>query len=869
MWTARVRPDRLWFGFALAALFALPPALAVPWPAQPAHAAAVQATVRISGRLTDAGTGSPLSGVYVEAKDENQSFLAWTSSGPDGAYSLTVTPSPLYYVYTDCWVDRGDYLVHGYLPGPVKLTRGDRLDIEADLALRPAGNVILEVYDGVGEANGGQGNQVRAGDFGRMTRDYGFVTGLDDRPCLGGINWVQDEFFQLQPSDWTEGVPAFVIPAGQPVRLHVLWTIPLFGQVVIDLDGGGEGYTTTGAGDCLVLNFGREAARSEIVRLRREAALFEDRGYTIEAAAAAELAGAEEALAAGRCEEAIAHALTGQEELYLGQARADIPRFRQGQVLVTVRGDQGEPLAGTPVSYKQVTHAFQFGGSYLTDGWNYLPEVGDRLAEAGFNASSVCLTYKILEPAPAGYDFGYLDRQSGLQAMLDKGFQVHGELAYWANDSPFWEDRMCPSYWRAMSFDQVKANIRDHFRALAAQYGDRIGPWMINEQNLPWSNGLDLTWSEKLEVFQAVAEGLESGCPGAENIVCSVAMPYSWGQEEFPGESAVAGGIGFPDYLDLLLDHGLPVDSIGLEFYHFGYTSDSYGPPGASLATMGRLLDLYDAYGLPVYVKEFQVPSSQEAGSSWWRHPWDESTQAEFATRFYTLAFSRPHAAGIQWSAFVSDRNTYVINAGILDVDYQPKPVYFALKDLIASWTTSGAGVTDELGRIAIQGFAGDYIVYVKDGALTVPCRVRVAEQLETEATVTARLTITLRVGDPYLDVGAERRPIDAQGSAPIVRDGRALVPVRVVAEALGGSATFDGTAGKVTVSLGGAVLELWLGRATARLNGRDVAIDLSNPALTPLLRQGRVYLPLRFVAESLGCGVGYSDGVITLTPAG
>ena len=852
-----------------------------------AAAGAPAGMVRLYGRLTDQVTGEPIPWAYVGITDQGGNSLASTTAGADGGFDVTVPAGPSYWVHTCVMADRGDFRVYLYTLPPAEVIPGGAGEVRADIALCPAANLIIQAYDGAG-------GLMRAPAFDQTTKGYAFATDLGDLPHAGTLQFVADRYALDNGGQRDVSLPAFVVPADRPTRLHVLWTVPGFGEVMLALDNAGAGYSIAGPGGCQALNLNREAAFSEVERLKREMALFTSQGYAIsgtvgdEAQAAraalddgerllgakpadvADMADMADMAAAVRCfDDALAHALYGQEGLFLDRAAADIPKSRQGSLRLTIRRPSGAPLAGAAVTYKQTSHDFQFAGSYLTDGWNYLPQVGDRLAEAGFNATAVMLSYKILEPEPGRYDWSYLDRWSGLDTMVKKGFGVHGELAYWANDSPFFQDIMCPSYWRAMSLDQLKQNIRGHFQALAARYGGRIGPWMINEQNLAWSNGVGLTWAQKLDVYGAVMDGLRAGDPAARNIVCSIALPFSWAQDEFPGLGSRARGIAFPAYLDLVRGRGLPIDSIGLEFYHFGVTSDPYAPPGLSLAAMTRYLDLYARYGVPVYVKEFQVPSTQEPTSSWWHRPWDAATQAEFATKFYTLAFSRPQVRGIQWSAFVSDRNTYVTNAGILDRDYQPKPVYYALKDLIASWTTSGSGVTDAAGELTITGYGGDYTVYVSDGARTIPLRAHVTEQRAGSDALTAQLTIAVRVGDPKMTVGGEGRDIDSQGSAPLIRGGRVLVPVRAVVEALGGTISYDAVAQQVTIRLDETHLELWVGRSRARLDGAEVAIDPANPAVTPILLNGRVFLPFRFVGESLGCQIGYDAGVVTLVYGG
>ena len=51
----------------------------------------------------------------------------------------------------------------------------------------------------------------------------------------------------------------------------------------------------------------------------------------------------------------------------------------------------------------------------------------------------------------------------------------------------------------------------------------------------------------------------------------------------------------------------------------------------------------------------------------------------------------------------------------------------------------------------------------------------------------------------------------------------------------------------------------LGVGKANAYVDNVEKQID-TNPSVTPVIENGRTLLPLRFVAESLGCDVEYND---------
>ena len=63
----------------------------------------------------------------------------------------------------------------------------------------------------------------------------------------------------------------------------------------------------------------------------------------------------------------------------------------------------------------------------------------------------------------------------------------------------------------------------------------------------------------------------------------------------------------------------------------------------------------------------------------------------------------------------LSDRQIWLPGGGLIDRQYQPKPVYTRLKKLIhEEWTTHVDATTDEQGTAAFRGFRGRYTIRVK-----------------------------------------------------------------------------------------------------------------------------------------------------------
>ncbi len=125
------------------------------------------------------------------------------------------------------------------------------------------------------------------------------------------------------------------------------------------------------------------------------------------------------------------------------------------------------------------------------------------------------------------------------------------------------------------------------------------------------------------------------------------------------------------------------------------------------------------------------------------------------------------------------------------------------------------------------------------------------------------KIVLKLQIGNQIMLVNDREQEIDVP---PQIIEGRTLLPIRWVAEPLGATVGWDGVEKKVTVTLKSTTIELWIGKNIARVNGVDTPIDPNNPKVVPMIISGRTMLPVRFVAENLGCQVDWDSNTKTVT---
>ena len=91
---------------------------------------------------------------------------------------------------------------------------------------------------------------------------------------------------------------------------------------------------------------------------------------------------------------------------------------------------------------------------------------------------------------------------------------------------------------------------------------------------------------------------------------------------------------------------------------------------------------------------------------------WTEEAQAECAEQFYTLSFGHPAITSIHWWG-LTDKIIWLEGGGLLDKNFNPKPVYHRLHKLIKEdWMTKNLQQkTRKDGKVAFRGFFGQYKV--------------------------------------------------------------------------------------------------------------------------------------------------------------
>ncbi|MBP9019144.1 MAG: SMP-30/gluconolactonase/LRE family protein [Bacteroidales bacterium] len=216
-------------------------------------------------------------------------------------------------------------------------------------------------------------------------------------------------------------------------------------------------------------------------------------------------------------------------------------------------------------------------------------------------------------------------------------------------------------------------------------------------------------------------------------------------------------------------------------------------------------------------------------------------------------------------------------SADILVYNPNPPTLTTNIQDglTVSNPTFSFTGKTDPGCKVTINGSPvnvgadGSFStsVYLSEGANTITIvstsKYNISNKIVRTVYLKTATVIVLQIGKSNFTVNGEERTLDAP---PMIKNGRTLLPIRAVVEALGGTVAWDNAQKKVTIVLKDTTIELWIGKNVAKVNGVNKPIDSTNSKVVPEIVNGRTMLPLRFVTENLGATVDWDNNTKTVT---
>jgi len=113
---------------------------------------------------------------------------------------------------------------------------------------------------------------------------------------------------------------------------------------------------------------------------------------------------------------------------------------------------------------------------------------------------------------------------------------------------------------------------------------------------------------------------------------------------------------------------------------------------------------------------------------------------------------------------------------------------------------------------------------------------------------------------DTGIKVTVNGTPVQFADQAPVIVDGRTLLPLRAVFDLLGATIEWDGATQTVYAKRAGVDITLTIGASEIWVNGQPKALDVRAQIMN-----GRTMVPVRAVADAFGCGIGWDAATSTV----
>ncbi len=368
----------------------------------------------------------------------------------------------------------------------------------------------------------------------------------------------------------------------------------------------------------------------------------------------------------------------------------NIEKYRKSEARIQVLDTTGRPINDAEFDIVHLRHEFGFGCSLPFFAPKTSPSMGDympppvtsveldRFKEV-FNFSMIPFSSKWMhiEAVEGQRDYSELDQY--VQWCADH--QVTMEFHFLSGYLPGWLRRR-PEQEQAARFEE-------HAQALVERYADRIKYFqVVNEKIL-------------IRQSPAVFNMIRQIAPQAKLGIadCARFYPDANRRGRQPADRDLLRGL---EEVRWLKQQGVKLD-------YFGFHAHRPFGLWASATDIYKCLDAFAAEDVKLHITEFGMPLDKPMlGPLRQEAKWTDEEQAAYYRRFYTIVFSHPAADVL--NMWLIGPSSWMPESGLLDREYQPKPAFYALRELIKeTWHTHVMGNLGLDGTTSFRGFHGAY----------------------------------------------------------------------------------------------------------------------------------------------------------------
>lgn len=313
-----------------------------------------------------------------------------------------------------------------------------------------------------------------------------------------------------------------------------------------------------------------------------------------------------------------------------------------------------------------------------------------RAMHRDFNVAVLnSFSWKGIWLGPGQYDFSSLD--SEVDYAVRQGWRVRASHLVWGDESISTPDWLKNGHFTR---DQYIGFLEEHVKTLVGRYKGRVSEWSIANEATSRSiwPGADF-WNEKIG-----PDYIEMAFRWAREADPNAVLIFNDANNESPRDHETQRVVTtMYNTVKELKEKGVPIDVVGMEMHLLLKYSSPIAPAKESvLATMRKFASL----GVKIYVTEFDVDLHKRPGTP------EERLQYEadlYKAMLEACLESNACESFATWG--VGDATSWITQACsdpgcinepdgdplLFDRDYNPKPAYFAVRDVLLDFSNASS----------------------------------------------------------------------------------------------------------------------------------------------------------------------------------
>jgi hypothetical protein len=268
--------------------------------------------------------------------------------------------------------------------------------------------------------------------------------------------------------------------------------------------------------------------------------------------------------------------------------------------------------------------------------------------------------WKLIEPSKGKFHFDEMDRWMAFASKSKRPIVAGPLLRFDSSTLPSWMEVY------KKDFSACVDRAYTFMEQVVHRYRGVVTMWNLGS-GLHANQHFQFTDEQMIDLTRRASVLARQSRPGARTLI-ELTEPFCEHVASRPGALTPW------QYLERLSQEGVHFDAVGIQMCFGGSNA---GSAMRDLMQISSTLDRFLTFDCKVMVSAFGVPSLQsDPNAGWWREPWSEKVQSIWASRFVTIALSKPFVETVVWERLIDhDAET----TGLLLPNGKPKSVFAKL----------------------------------------------------------------------------------------------------------------------------------------------------------------------------------------------